>query len=802
MNRFDELIEQATARLGADRALRLEIARELRTHLDESAQEFRAAGYHDPEAEAAKRFGDPTELAEQLWRANRLRMRLRAVAWWTARVTLLPAAIIACGLFMVSNMTVPWMAQALQGGIGSSGDPLTNWAEDRAEQAVREQMSPTQELIFFGDESAASPVERWRGLRDRFPDEPLYQTNYITWLLVEHGGSLNERDPEALGLLLDALDRGERIEPDNGFYAAMRAALLLSYAGELTTDESLAVTTMNRQGEPDTSHPMVYAEVDDAMLRRGLAALREAAGKPYVTDHAVDMLRHRIEQLPPAQSMRDYVYRIGHAVGTLLPTLNWERTLARAVQATAIRMSRHGDAASASAVLDDLRQINAKRAAGNDTFIGLLVTASIRDIELGTRVLVADLADQPEQAASAQRRLDEWTRRFHGWRHAGEADTEALIFRAGILLSMMIPNIPGYDVDVTPFRLAEYNLFDRGALTVLLLALILLAAIVAGAGLQLVWRRRDRKDAPILLWIGWRRFGLVTLGAVVLPVLAFTVFAFSPLGGREWGVNHNPVTGVDHLAAGLLVLMLLWLLGVEALRRRAAELGISTPAQRRPMTQALELIAVLLVVTAIGAGIMYTLRHSSEHTMGLAVGITTGAVLGPVVVWLWVARQVTWLRSLERPERTLWQPLLIVVVATVSVASVVTTMIWFVIAHPADRAPLSLIGALVCLVAGLLAGLIVTVRAPGRTPLFAGSAVRSMAPLFAAAAVLLAVAVGPALAWRDRVLADAMVRQSPIWIDLEVEKSDARILRAMLADGAAAPPTLSPSLPRTVSSAK
>ncbi|MCC7407454.1 MAG: hypothetical protein IT442_05245, partial [Phycisphaeraceae bacterium] len=84
MSVFDEVIAAATARLAMDGELRLEVRRELRGHLEDSAGEYEAAGYTPEQAaeEAVKHLGDPGELAEELWRANRGRLRLRAVVKW------------------------------------------------------------------------------------------------------------------------------------------------------------------------------------------------------------------------------------------------------------------------------------------------------------------------------------------------------------------------------------------------------------------------------------------------------------------------------------------------------------------------------------------------------------------------------------------------------------------------------------------------------------------------------------------------------------------------------------------------
>lgn len=64
-----------TRSLSGDPALRLEIGRELETHLEDAYDEERCDGKTETEAEefAKKRFGEPEELAQSLLDANRYR---------------------------------------------------------------------------------------------------------------------------------------------------------------------------------------------------------------------------------------------------------------------------------------------------------------------------------------------------------------------------------------------------------------------------------------------------------------------------------------------------------------------------------------------------------------------------------------------------------------------------------------------------------------------------------------------------------------------------------------------------------
>ena len=103
-------------------------------------------------------------------------------------------------------------------------------------------------------------------------------------------------------------------------------------------------------------------------------------------------------------------------------------------------------------------------------------------------------------------------------------------------------------------------------------------------------------------------------------------------------------------------------------------------------------------------------------------------------------------------------------------------------------ASLSLIG---------LVGLVVVVWMGGelwwmlrRNRWFARSVLRSMAPVWAAAGLTLALGVGSGLNLRERALARQMMATSPSWLDMEVERSNAKALRTRLAGDAVRPPRL------------
>src|SRR5437879_5504692 len=94
MGRFDDVLDRATERLKIDPELRLEVRRELEHHFEDCAAEFTAAGISPDEStqKAIESFGDPAQLAQQLWDANRRRIPARKVVRFVGRFALAPAA--------------------------------------------------------------------------------------------------------------------------------------------------------------------------------------------------------------------------------------------------------------------------------------------------------------------------------------------------------------------------------------------------------------------------------------------------------------------------------------------------------------------------------------------------------------------------------------------------------------------------------------------------------------------------------------------------------------------------------------
>ncbi|MEM1109496.1 MAG: permease prefix domain 1-containing protein [Planctomycetota bacterium] len=799
MAEFRELIEQATRRLSRDRELRLEVSRELESHLEASAAEFLGADYSEEDAHAAavQAFGPPEEVAEQLWEANRFRLKWRARAWWLARLTLLPACVLATLIFAVSGISTVSRSSQIWDGVDYSYNPVMRWQERR----LKGRMTAEQRLIYFGDESADSRTDRWRAVRDANPQEVLDQLELISMMLSELPDT--ERAPEAFAAgrqdLLVELERGSDLDPDNGVYSLITAGLwLLPIADDFdhnAVDATVVIETLRfKGGQLERTESKVYRwpdGADEQALSLALTALEEAASKPYLTMHVSDRVRRRLAQLPAPRSMHEYLGRISREVGTLLPSLSYFRTAFRLVSAAALRRAESGDQEGALYLLKQLDTVSAKLAASAEPLISLLVAHSCEHLQRVAEVAVWRALGDEAEAAEALARSDSLAVVYANYRQGDSAEArefdEYLMQTSGALMSTLIPAVPGYRVDTSAFRKAEYATVDRAALTVGLLVIVVLSSLISLSGGYQSWRNRRSGNGPLLLWIGWRRLGLALAGGVGLPLMGFMVWVWTPWSGRAYGLNYTLTPLAAYLPLCLFAGLLLWLLGRSALRQRAYELGLSvpTPPSRWP---ALILAGLILGVSFTVWGVFrWSADDGGDVSSGWALAslIATAAALG-FAFW-WLVRELIWLKGIEKPRRALGRAALVGLAVALGLGLVLRAWVGFV-TYGAVRTELTLWVQIIAAVSGVGISLLFLAGTPGRFKVFAASIGRSISPILAMSGLLLALTVGTGLSLRERSLAKEMVALSPVFFDLEIKNSNAREFKAYLAGEETRPP--------------
>ena len=613
--------------------------------------------------------------------------------------------------------------------------------------------------------------------------------------------SQGEVDSTKRAALERELERGAAMDPDNGVYAIIKASLVLDAIAldEDAKDEAVTVSVLNRNRSDDQrSEEEVWrlaAGTDREVLAEGLRLLDEAVDKPYLTMHVSDRVRDRLAQLPPPRSMAEYMLRMPHEVSTLLPTLDRTRKVARVAIAEAMLRSAEGDIVGAIGGVDRVDVLSSRLAASSDTVISLLVAGAIKSEAGIARVAAFRAVGDDRQAALALAQSDAMVRFYRDVWHSsrGSAKPDRIDQTSGMLVATIYPALPGYDVDVDPFRKAEYSFVDRGVLVLGLSLLIQLSMLASLSGVWGVWRRRvaarPARGRALLLTIGVRDWVAVIGGAVLLPLLGFVAWSATPWAGRGYGLNYSWAALVWYIPAVFGVLVLLWRLAVSAMWRRAREIGLTVPVRRGWMSDAALGLALVGLACTLWRSITWEEHGADVFSLAGTVVNTVAIALAAIVATGWAACEVMWIRGVPTPWASLRRRAGMTLKVTAGLG-LPSAGVVYLMADEADRVSMSVLVVCVAAGVGLIVGLIGLMCQSGRTGLFARSALRSMGPVWAATGLVLAVGVGAGLNLHERTLAEQMMVTSPTWMDREVDRSNGKLLRAYLAGDAVRPPRL------------
>jgi len=634
MNPWGQLIDRLTDRLAVDRELQLDVARELTTHLEDSAEEFRRAGESEEQAaaNAARALGDPDALADQLWQANRGRLRIRGILRWTAQVALVPAAIVVIAAVLLG----------LRGGYpvdvhrGDSPKLVSLWLSLPWHSSWR--LTAEQRFILDGPAEARTPLERAKAISDRCPENAVFYGNYAVYWMAANFDTAGGLPPHKLQEALAILDHGAKLDPNNAFYDIFQATYLVVSSCQSSLDPNASYSLVSRSGKATTRPYQQITITDPRQFQEGMACLRRGLARPFFTNPAMDMMVTRLELMPQPKRLNEYFYRLRFHVGAILPPINDLRELGRALLAAAVAAARQGRAAEASSYLDLAERLGVSLGANTDNLVELMVAQNMRLTTFAHAQRTYDLLGQKEQAARAYRDLLAANAAFNGlWK----SDKTQTVDRrqSGILEALLTPSLPGYRFDPGPLRSAEYYVaMEFGLLA--LLACLLAAALLLGA-VSLLNLLRRKENRPILVFVGWPRLGRICLLAVVLPFGGYALYRFLAAGNHTYGLNYTfDQTLLELVVLLAVVLGLLTRLSYSAIRRRAEELGMTTPPpirlrDRRWMAVlgAIVALAVLTVLCVVGrSGFMMKSWTVPEKSPSFFPGIAMSMVVAAFLV--------------------------------------------------------------------------------------------------------------------------------------------------------------------------
>jgi hypothetical protein len=700
MNAFDDLVGRLTSRLRVDPELQREVAHELRTHLEDTAGEFRAAGLGEPEslAAAAKAMGDENEVADQLWQANRHRMRVRRVVRWAAGATLMPTAVaVSVGVAWSAILSVALALPMLVWGSG-----LAHWLSDHVTQAMVASLPAESRLVIdaSGRRRQDASVDKARLLAERHPGDPVYWGYYTTVALTE-----KEVKRDDLPRLMAILDHGEKIEPDNAFYPLCQAALLLSTSASGLGRGHTFKYANNHGGKEERFWGELRISDTDA-FQKGLSEYLRAMQKPYLDNHCFDFADRRAALLPPPTRLSDQVFRSELDQYLMnVRTPYWSLgDPARRADSYAVGMAAQGRGQEVLPLVQAHRTLALLISRSARTTDAILdANREYHEAMIALATVYKQMGDPRQSDQAVQGALRQRAQVFSILRDAQKRRTDERFFRQAGLAEdrFFVMAVDPERVGAMFGRVADYAVMDRLALAVLL---IVLTVVGAAPALGAVVSRVRTGRWPAIVFVGWRRLAIVVAVAAIVPIGAYACMRISPIAGRDhavWFSMERVV--VEYAAVACVVLVLLRLLSDAAMRRRAIaleapELIPAGPAKAQ-VRAGLVVAAAAMVYLAVWHGILRRVGpvdHDIFSTGGCGLLLALAVVL----------HGLTWLVTSNRtdaPQASQWWrslPAAVASAAALGGAAIAARRAW---GPPMDQAHWWLLASTSLIIAGVTA---------------------------------------------------------------------------------------------------
>lgn len=623
MGKIDDYIEAVTWRLRPDAELHMDIAQEVRAHLEDAVEEAHARGLGEAECEQAalKAFGDQSEVGEGIWQANRRRMRLRAVVKWALRLTLVPAAL----LFTLYLCGMPFAVQALYSGKSA--------AADRARP--RKGLTDEERFIFV---HLCCDVDRARILVEKYPRNPVFYSDYTRLAFVDLFDG-KETDPADVEQILAVLDGGESVEPDNAWYDYMKAGILLERSSHVVEGEGVEYEITTREGETKKRWSGKLAIDDRPAFQRGMREVLEGACKPACDPRSFDALELWLElQVPPA-TFPQQILLIAQAAGVIQSGLGIHREMTRRLPPYALLLASEGDLEAAAKLTDVMHRPVAQLGAKTETLIGILVANACMHISYAPAPAIYEELRMPREAEAARQRyraeVDLWNSLWQKGRL--DRNDERVRKHFGALMGLFAPSVPGFDESawIPPFRRIEHNMTQRAMLGGFAVTFSLLVLVFGGFTCWNLWRLRKRGDAPKLFFVGWPRIGGIVALALVLPVGVYWAYTrLTPLSSLRYGINYCiGRIGLELALIFSVVVAAVLCMGYHAIRGRCRDAGMTVglaDAFNPFRSRTAKIVGGLLAAAVVLSFILW--ERDGMRTWGC--GYVAGAVVLAALIYL------------------------------------------------------------------------------------------------------------------------------------------------------------------------
>lgn len=633
-NPLDAWLDRVTRPLSVDRELQLEVRQELHSHVDESIANLRTAGRSDEQArqEAIAALGDENDLSQQLWRANRRRMRVRALAAWMVRLVL-PAATVALIIFLGFSAFVSYgLASNLLYRMG-----LDDWYRTRTFGTLPPDVKG---LIDAGHGLVEDRFTIARRLVEQYPNDRALYANYALAatrreVLTNVPGPVDaswiaKPNEPLLSETLAILAEGERREPDNAFYPLKAASYLFDTSvTQIWDDPALTIERPDATGKDREQTWSSITVTDPARYAQAMELFRRGVAKPYLQDYTDELLRRKLAALPRPRQLSELSLQAMEAMNTPWPDYAGSVMYFAAYAAT--EEARAGRIEVARDLTKMIRRGVALMLAGMEREQHVRYALHLERVGDEADARIALTAGDKAAAVEAWKRFDA------DGRDQRAARTEETRRKGQENMQYPWRNyVSGY-ADLTPVLRAQSASLTALGVSMLATSGLFVALVYALAALP-AWLFSPRDAKPPRLFIGWRRLaGVIALG-VITPMLVMYV------GLWMWSKFSSTVEVVPNIEGillryGLLALVIPILTHIllrRAIRARTAELGATLPtgAPMRSRLAILVLIVAALITVAVlisPAMSVFTFENKALQSAIQAV-LIAGSWIGLMIV--------------------------------------------------------------------------------------------------------------------------------------------------------------------------
>jgi len=619
MGRLEDYIEAVTYRLRPDPELHMDVAQEVRAHLEDALEEARARGLSEEEgAEVAlKAFGDAEEVGEGIWGANRRRMRLRAVIKWAARLTLVPAAVLLT-LFICRLHVVLASVFTLEG------------YETAISRGMRPRSDLTEEERFVFEHLSADLSDA-KALVDRYPDDARYYAYYVGLFLGSLPASEQTSD-EQLEEALSILARGEGIEPDNAFYDCVKAGLLIERSSTAVEDEGIRYEYVDRKGEKREVRAGRLVIEDREMFERAMREALEGMRKPCFDAYVMTVADLKMELMKPPTIFLEEIAAVSWGASRLSPHLQHARSVARTLPGYAAVLASEGRADRAAEILALADRPGIQMGAGARNVIEILVARACLARATGPKAAIYEKLNMPKEAAQARKQFEQENALWNSlWNMPDpSAFTREAERHYGLLMGLLAPALPGFGdpVALPAMRKIEHVMVEQGALMALVIIFLVMTLTLGALTCWNLWRCRKRADGPKLFFVGWPRVGWIVLLGLVLPVgIYWACTRLSPWSSMRYGINYLPGRiALELCLVFTAVITAILCMGYQAIRVRCRDAGMEAPSGNlfNPLGSRIARIGLAILLALIA---LYFVFWESEPLRTMGGGCAAGALM-------------------------------------------------------------------------------------------------------------------------------------------------------------------------------